>query len=392
MAIPLSEVRYVETALVEKQGVPAATLSRTNSAIEFKYLDGYAGGAIATTLPAGVNRVTTGGRLPNFFSNLLPEAARALGLATRLKTSADDELSLLIATGADLVGDVTVRPLDDELEPTPHIGNLRDAEREALGGIDRSGLAGIQNKISDQMLTFAFQSPRAPSILKLGAPAYPLLLENERFFLEAARLCKIAVAKADLVTDESGVTALRVQRFDRLRENRTWQKRPQEDSAQLLDIAPADKYRPSLRNVAFSIQQVAAAPSQAMLMLLEQVAFSYLIGNGDQHAKNISVFNKGEGWVLTPAYDVLSTLPYADLDQHTAFKMEGRNANLKRARFIEAFGEYGLPERAVVRVLDRLIELAPKWTGRIGEIGFDGATTERVEGQIATRLRQLQGD
>ena len=58
-------------------------------------------------------------------------------------------------------------------------------------------------------------------------------------------------------------------------------------------------------------------------------AYSYLIGNGDLHARNVSLLVQPNGRiVLAPAYDLLSTVPYGD--RRLALKVEGRDDNVKR--------------------------------------------------------------
>ncbi|MGD8288215.1 MAG: HipA N-terminal domain-containing protein, partial [Gemmatimonadota bacterium] len=97
-----------------KNGVPAASLERRRDAVVFAYDDSYrasGGPPVATTLPLGDPVVTHApGALPPFFSGLLPEGRRLTALRAAAKTSADDELTLLLAVGADTVGDVQVLP------------------------------------------------------------------------------------------------------------------------------------------------------------------------------------------------------------------------------------------------------------------------------------------
>lgn len=60
------------------------------------------------------------GAVPPFFAGLLPEGRRLTALRGAVKTSADDELSLLLAVGGSTIGDVTVLPEGvDATEPTP---------------------------------------------------------------------------------------------------------------------------------------------------------------------------------------------------------------------------------------------------------------------------------
>lgn len=54
--------------------------------------------------------VTIGGAVPAFFAGLLPEGVRLGVVISSTKTSADDHLTLLLAIGADTVGNVGVVP------------------------------------------------------------------------------------------------------------------------------------------------------------------------------------------------------------------------------------------------------------------------------------------
>ena len=116
---PLQELRQVERATVFKQGVAAGSLERRPEAVVFAYREEYlaAGGPpVATSLPRSTGRVVTHapGALPPFFSGLLPEGRRLTALRSAVKTSADDEFSLLLAVAGDAVGDVQVVPEGDE--------------------------------------------------------------------------------------------------------------------------------------------------------------------------------------------------------------------------------------------------------------------------------------
>src|SRR4029077_10576223 len=80
--------------------------------IEFAYQDDYLRSGrppVATTLPLTDQPVvTSSGAVPPYFAGLLPEGRRLGALRRAVKTSADDELSLLLAVGADAIGDVQV--------------------------------------------------------------------------------------------------------------------------------------------------------------------------------------------------------------------------------------------------------------------------------------------
>jgi serine/threonine-protein kinase HipA len=84
---------------------------------------------------------------------------------------------------------------------------------------DPVGMAGIQPKVSAATLSTPTRTRTGPAILKLNPERYPLLVENEHFFMTMVAACGLRVAKTSLLHDDSGRSALLVTRFDR-NENR----------------------------------------------------------------------------------------------------------------------------------------------------------------------------
>ena len=77
--------------------------------------------------------VTTGGAVPPFFAGLLPEGVRLGVVTSSTKTSADDHLTLLLAIGADTVGNVRVVPAGAEsARPLPMFEPERDTDFRAV--------------------------------------------------------------------------------------------------------------------------------------------------------------------------------------------------------------------------------------------------------------------
>lgn len=127
-----------------------------------------------------------------------------------------------------------------------------------------------------------------------------------------------------------------------------------------------------------------------MLRLIQLVAFSYLIGNGDLHGKNFSIGATRDGrWEPTPAYDLVSTQPYLGWHDPMALDFYGRANKLDHAHLVTATERLGLAPRAVTRMLQHLCEKARDWADRVGDIGFDPRSTERLRELILSRLREL---
>ena len=103
----------------------------------------------------------------------------------------------------------------------------------------------------------------------------------------------------------------------------------QEDGCQILDKYPSEKYRISLNQIADKIMVLSTVAPITILELLKQYYFSYLLGNGDLHAKNVSLLQKnGSSFIeLSPAYDIITTSIYKDYKM--AIKINGRDDNIK---------------------------------------------------------------
>ena len=92
----LDRLRFVEEAVVRKAGVRAGTLRRDRHGIVFEYDADYGGPPVATTLPLSASPLRTpAGAVPPFFAGLLPEGRRLVALRRAIKTSLDDDLSML---------------------------------------------------------------------------------------------------------------------------------------------------------------------------------------------------------------------------------------------------------------------------------------------------------
>jgi len=342
--------------------------------------------------------ITAGGAVPPFFAGLLPEGVRLGVVTSSTKTSADDHLTLLLAIGADTIGDIRVFPAGAApLRPLPLFEPERDNDFHAVfakltGSVeaDPVGLAGVQPKVSAAMMSTPTQTRAGPAILKLNPAGFPLLVENEHFFMRMASACGLRVAQTTLLHDAQGRSALLVHRFDRVGTKRI----PQEDACQVADLYPASKYRikteTALTKLADACGRGGGSRVVALAELLKVVVFSWLIGNGDLHGKNMSICNPDGLWQPTPAYDLLCTQPYTGWNDPMALNLYGRANRLTRTNFIEAGERLGIRERAAKNMIDAVIDVATGWPDRCGEIGFDDRQTERLAQMLHTRLDSLK--
>jgi serine/threonine-protein kinase HipA len=391
------DLRRLSRAIVYKGDIEAGELERGENEVTFRYRSDYpaAAGAVARTLPVrDTPYVERGGAVPAFFAGLLPEGRRLVAMRSRLKTSPDDEFTQLVAVGGDCVGDVRVMEpgvVADQQEVS--VSGMPDSFRDLFSQLldrplDDTAVPGVQDKISESMISLPASAKWGPAIVKLTPPTHPRIVENEAFFLDLAAKCGLEVPRHEVVHDKAGESALVVQRFDRTKRAGTITRLPQEDSIQLMGRWPEAKYRVSTREVFHTVAEAASAAPPELLKLTRLFALSYVIGNGDLHGKNVSLYRSGGLWKLTPAYDILSTLPYGD--RTMALELEGRNDNIRQRDLIAVASREGLNETAARKAILAVCIACEKALPDLDEIKLDGTRTEDLRRVMTKRISDLR--
>jgi serine/threonine-protein kinase HipA len=402
---PLDELRFVERVAVLKQGTRAGSLERRPEAVVFAYDEGYrrsGGPAVATTLPLSEDPVVTHapGALPPFFSGLLPEGRRLTALRRAVKTSADDELTLLLAVGGDAVGDVQIVPEGEDVADIEALVTVSDWSEVSFadllatsvggsGHVDRVAIPGVQDKVSARMINVPVARANNRFMLKLDPPEFPHLVANEAFFLEAGRRSGLETAEAEVVRDAGGTPGLLLRRFDRVPVAEGGVALlAQEDACQVLARYPADKYRVTTEDVIRALAGVCRARPVAAHTLLKQFAFAYLTCNGDAHAKNFSVRRDGGEWRPTPMYDVPTSHVYGDYTMALTLNGKGRE-DIGREDFIALGPVVGVRAPAVERALDELCEGVGLWIDGLAGLPFDPGLLRKLRRAVEYRRERL---
>jgi serine/threonine-protein kinase HipA len=351
----------MNSADVYASGRLVGHVSRQPDATTFAYAEGYDGPALVPHLPVGTT-TWPAGALPPLLSNLLPEGRRLDVLRHQVKTSLDNEVVLLLAIGNDLVGDLQfvpagTRPVGSSATQVD-LDHLDTIEFAKLRGMPVSGVPGVQDKVkvSERMSIPVRGTAMSTHLLKFGQQGLPRLVANEHACLQALADARLEVNQAAMVVDAAGEAALLVTRFDRHVTDGTVTALRQLDGCQAAGRYPADKYDLDTIEVVTALADLCSNRTVAALRLLEQVAASYLLGNGDLHAKNLSVLDRGNGLEPSPVYDVTFTHPYGDTDTMALPVCgESRVAKIGRATFTEAAERCGVRPAALERSIDRLL-------------------------------------
>jgi serine/threonine-protein kinase HipA len=336
-----------------------------------------------------------GAGLPPFFAGLLPEGWRFKALVKKIKTSEDDLFSLLAAVGKRTIGDVWVDNLSEEhseLELS-HLDfyELLNRFHESRDLTNEDAIAGVQSKISSSMLSLPIRlrKKKKQYILKLNPSDKPSLVQNEHYTLLLAKKVGIKVNSTKVIKDKNGNPGLLVERFDRYEQNNEIKMYHQEDMCQLLNLYPADKYRISMQQIVECIKKISPSWKIEVLKTIELYIFCYLVGNGDLHGKNISLYWKNDfsARTLTPAYDLISTTIFGD--HKMSLKLDGRDSNFKRSHFIK-FGErYGLAGITIDRSLDRIMNAIKMHNYFFDKIAFDEKSKKWLHKSFEQKAKDL---
>jgi serine/threonine-protein kinase HipA len=257
---------------------------------------------------------------------------------------------------------------------------------------DRVGIAGVQDKVSGRMISVPVTlSDGAGHLLKFDPPDFPHLVHNEAFFLGMARACGIETAGSKVITDRDGRAGLLVTRFDRRRSDTQVVALACEDGCQVNNRYPADKYALDTEPMIAGLATPCRARLVATRDFMRQLAFAIVTGNGDLHAKNLSIVRYGQEWLPAPAYDLPSSAPYGD--RTLAVAIGGtRDGQVSRRRLLVLGESLGLPSRATEMLLDDLLARAEQWPDRVADLPFDQRRRRDLAQLMRRRMSLLRGN
>lgn len=305
--------------------------------------------AISLAMPIREQPYSAGLVLP-WLMNLLPEGEPLRAMMRVLGTASEDVLGLIIATGNDLAGALTIAP--QSFPAPPGYREIPDGEtleriltdlpaRPFL--VDEEGvsmsLAGAQDKLPVALrgdeLAIPVNGAASTLILKPDNPRLIDSVQNEALCMVLAH--RVGLDVAPVITGRAGARSyLLVTRYDRREEGNVVHRLHQEDFCQALGRPPGAKYEfnrtgthgPSLAEMFAVVRQ--HMTGRDITRLLDAAIFNIAIGNVDSHAKNYSVLLEPAGARLAPLYDLMSGLAWDGITQNHAQEVGGQ----RRGRYI----------------------------------------------------------
>jgi len=391
---------------------PCGVLGINNERMSFSYLPDYIaakGPAISVSMPIDQQTWPDAIAFP-FFENLLPEGNIRQLLASRLGTADNNFSRLLRATGGDVGGAISIAadPRTDSREQfsehtpeqspelshevsqqQPHHQPLPPAlSDQALGQVleliktqpylpnntegMRLSLAGAQNKLPvviDKNGGLHLPGQYASThIIKPPSERFPALVANEYLCMRAAARAGLntpAVTLRNFVApDNQHHDCLVVQRYDRISGDGVTSRLHQEDICQVTGTVSAQKYAmdggPGFGELLNVLRQHTRPSALHQQELIRRMLFNLLIGNQDAHAKNFSLLHQDNTIVLAPAYDLVSTMVYEQLQNRLAMPIGHANTinELDSAALDEFRASTHVNLRRQAKTLQRFVDKA----------------------------------
>lgn len=218
-------------------------------------------------------------------------------------------------------------------------------------------------------------------ILKPPSDSYPEMPQNEHLTMRIAEAFGIRTVPSSLIRLQSGELSYITKRIDR---TVAGEKIHMLDFFQILEAF--DKYKSSMERVGRGIGEYSSNTLLDKLYFFELTLFCFLTGNNDMHLKNFSMIDTGDGWSLSPAYDLLNAVIInPDDSEELALTLEGKKKKLKKIHFEHLGTGLGLNERQIKGVFSRFEKNKPEATGWIGRSFLSGEYKEKYTALLNER-------
>ncbi len=347
-------------------------------------------------------------RLTPLLSNLLPEGALREWMARSLKVHAENEFPLLAHMGGNLPGALRAEAIKAGQVPDwalDHRQQVEAVQIDVAQSQNKFSLAGVQMKFSSvkgQEGRFNIGEDansdswiiKTPSAVHKHVPynEYTAMLMAQAAGVDTPEVKLVELSQLDNLPDiqlPNETHAYAIKRFDRDGGRRIHT----EDFAQVFQVYSHDKYRKfNYEQIANSLYQYGSQGLKDVQQMTRRLLVNILLANGDAHLKNWSlIYSGGVRPRLSPAYDIVSTLPYVDNEQEFALNM-AKNKNwyqVDMASFEAWATRIGVPWQAVRVHLEDVMEQArARWSNMLSELPM----TDSQKKILKTHWRNLQPD
>ncbi|MGE0485384.1 MAG: HipA domain-containing protein [Gammaproteobacteria bacterium] len=354
----------------------------------FIYDEEYRAGADALPVSLALPRtraVHGGATVHAVFSALLPDGSLRERLARSLGISSGNDFALLGRVGHECHGGLalvrpgqTARPM-----PPPRVldaSELRNAvaallvnpllaEADGLSKTLPGEFDKLPVRVEHGQVSIVFGDESTTHVIKPARPGLRESVANEGFCMALAGAWGLPVAESEVLQDQLSLLAVR--RVDRSADG--GERLHMEDFCQALGIAPAHKYEreggPRLADMARLLRRASTRPALDLRALIRWAMFSFLVGAGAGHARQLALLYGPRGPALAPFFGLWSTHVYPEMSFRLGFRIgtEDRPDWLTAARWREAAVDLGVRPRYLLDELRSAAATLPTLALEVGE-------------------------
>ena len=375
------------------------------------YLEDFEPRAISIGLPLE-EKTFNAHRTRIFFEGLLPEGFTRRCVAEWMHMDENDYVSILAGLGRECLGALKIMDESGEVI-TPEYRELSEREVYALASegatesaelvtkshlslTGASGKVGLYYNAKEKKWYLPIGEAPSTHIVKQSHVRLKKIVANEQLCLLTAKYLGIDIPESFIVTtdgDEEAVL-LATKRYDRkfADDNMILNGMPvprrlhQEDFAQALGIAASNKYEKNnegyLKMLFDILRAHSSDPITDSLKLWDICVFNYLIGNTDNHIKNLSLLYGDDlkSVRLAPAYDIVSTMIYNSSSENMALSINGISNihEITREDFAKAASQVGIGVKVAMKRFDVMVN------------GFSDAITQAKEKLKSQGFEQVE--
>lgn len=324
-----------------------------------------------------------------FFEGLLPEGFTRRCVAEWMHIAEGDYLSILAGLGRECLGAIKIvdetekavepeyRELSaEEVYALASEGATESAElvtKSHLSLTGASGKVGLYYDAKREKWYLPIGEASSTHIVKQSHVRLKKIVANEQLCLLTAKYLGIDIPESFIITTDGNEenVLFATKRYDRkfVSDNRMLSgmavphRLHQEDFSQALGIAAANKYEKNeegyMKMLFDVIRSYSSEPLTDALRLWDICVFNYLIGNTDNHIKNLSLLYSEDlkSIRLAPAYDIVSTMIYESSTENMALSVDGiYNINeITRESFENATVQIGLGTKMAMKRFDAMV-------------------------------------
>lgn len=193
-------------------------------------------------------------------------------------------------------------------------------------------------------------------ILKPQNTTYPQMPENEHLSMKLAESFGINVVPHSMIRLRSGELCYITKRIDRTDNG---DKIHMIDFMQITEID--DKNKGTMERLGKLIGEYSENVLLDKFRFFELAVLNYIIGNNDMHLKNFSMIERHNGWVFSPAYDLLNVKIILPKDRDdVALLLGGKKQNISKVYFDRLGENLQLNKKQINNVYKRLTAWRPK--------------------------------